>query len=88
MNSIKSLFEQKKHRSGYTGKLYNDGTFKQFIESANPYLFLSEMNKIKMDEESKQYLTLTKPVADYDYYFQDLKVLGKKRVTEFDNLEK
>jgi len=83
IKSIKAMFEKTKHRSGYTGKLYNEKSFKEFIESQNPYQFIVETNKIKvLSEDCKKYLDIMKSPIDYKLYFEDLQTLGKKEIQE------
>jgi AdoMet-dependent rRNA methyltransferase SPB1 len=83
IKSIKAMFEKKKHRSGYSGKLYNEHSFKDFIECSNPYQFITECNKIKLKtEECHKYVKATKPPMDYELYFEDLQLLGKKEVQQ------
>ena len=77
--------KEKKNRSGYNNDtLYVVKSFKDFIECANPYKFLFETNKIKIEtEECKKYLDVLKPNFDYNLYFNDIQILGK---TEFQHL--
>ena len=83
IKSIKAMFEQKRNRSGYSSKLYNERTFKEFIECPNPYQFLTEANKIKYNnEDSAKYLNVMKCPIDYNLYFEDILSLGKKEVQE------
>lgn len=83
IKSIKAMFDQKKSRGGYSGKLYNEKSFKDFIESANPYQFLTENNKIKiLTDDCKKYLQVMKCPMDYKLYFEDLLILGKKEIQE------
>jgi len=83
IKSIKSMFEKTKHRGGYSGKLYNEKSFKDFIESQNPYQFLVDANKIKpMTDDCKKYLEAMKCPMDYKLYFEDLQTLGKKEIQE------
>ncbi len=85
LKSIKAIFERKKNRSGYNNDtLYVVKNFKEFIECSNPYKFLFETNKIKIEtEECKKYLDVLKPNFDYNLYFNDIQILGK---TEFQHL--
>ncbi len=85
INSIKAMFERKKNRSGYnTDTLYIVKSFKDYIECSNPFKFLFETNKIKIQtEDCKKYLELVKKnPKDYELYFDDLQVLGRKEVEE------
>lgn len=83
IKSIKAMFEKTKHRSGYSGKLYNEKSFKEFIESQNPYQFLVEANKIKLlTDDCRRYLETMKCPMDYKLYFEDLQTLGKKEIQE------
>ena len=83
IKSIKAMFEKKKHRGGYFGKLYNEKSFKDFIESSNPYLFLTEANKIKiLTDDCKKYIEAMKCPLDYKLYFDDILILGKKEIQE------
>jgi len=83
IKSIKAMFEQKRNRSGYSSKLYNERTFKEFIECPNPYQFLTEINKIKYNnEDSTKYLNVMKCPIDYKLYFEDILILGKKEIQE------
>ena len=85
INSIKAMFDRKKNRSGYnTDTLFIVKSFKDFIECSNPFKFLFETNKIKIEtEECKKYLDVVKKnPKDYELYFDDLQVLGKKEMEE------
>ena len=85
INSIKAMFERKKNRSGYnTDTLYIVKSFKDYIECSNPFKFLFETNKIKIQtEDCKKYLELVKKnPKDYELYFDDLQVLGRKEIEE------
>ena len=85
INSIKAVFDRKKNRSGYnTGTLFIVKSFKDFIECSNPFKFLFETNKIKIESEKcKEYLdAMKKNPKDYELYFDDLQVLGKKVMEE------
>ena len=85
INSIKAMFDRKKNRSGYnTDTLFIVKSFSDFIECSNPFKFLFETNKIKIDtEKSKEYLDVVKKnPKDYELYFDDLQVLGKKEMEE------
>lgn len=83
IKSIKAMFEQKRNRSGYSSKLYNERTFKEYIECSNPYQFLTEVNKIKTNtEDSAKYLNAMKCPIDYKLYFEDILILGKKEIQE------
>jgi AdoMet-dependent rRNA methyltransferase SPB1 len=83
IKSIKAMFDQKVNRQGYSGKLYNERPFKDFVEAANPYQFLAETNKIKLStDKCKEYIKVMKCPIDYDLYFEDIQILGKKEVQE------
>ena len=85
INSLKAMFERKKNRSGYnTDTLFIVKSFKDFIECSNPFKFLFETNKIKIEtEDCKKYLNvINKNPKDYELYFDDLQVLGKKEMEE------
>ncbi len=83
IKSIKSMFDQKTNRSGYTGKLYNERSFKDYIECVNPYMYLNETNKIKIStDECRRFLSVMKCPIDYQLYFEDIQILGKKEVQE------
>ena len=84
VKSIKALFEQKKQRGGYNSEsMYIKRSFKEFIECQNPYQFVFETNQILADDDdSKEYIKLVKTPIDYETYFKDLKLLGKKEVQE------
>ena len=85
INSLKAMFERKKNRSGYnTDTLFIVKTFKDFIECSNPFKFLFETNKIKIEtEDCKKYISvINKNPKDYELYFDDLQVLGKKEMEE------
>ena len=85
INSIKAIFERKKNRSGYnTDTLFIVKTFKDFIECSNPFKFLFETHKIKVQtEDCKKYIELVKKQPkEYELYFDDLQVLGKKEMEE------
>ena len=85
INSIKAMFDRKKNRSGYnTDTLFIVKSFKDFIECSNPFKFLFETNRIKVDtEECKKYIEIVKnKPKDYELYFDDLQVLGKKEMEE------
>ena len=81
IKSIKSMFDRKKNRSGYSGKLYNEKSFKEFVECTNPYQFLSEYSKIKPNTDDwKKYMEVMKFPIDHKLYFEDLQILmGKKK---------
>jgi hypothetical protein len=49
IKSIKAMFERKKTRATTTGKVYNEASFKDYINCANPYLFLSENYKVNIN---------------------------------------
>jgi AdoMet-dependent rRNA methyltransferase SPB1 len=81
IKSIKAMFEQKVNRQGYSGKLFNLRSFKDFIEAVNPYQFLSETNKIQIStDKCSEYLKVMKCPVDYELYFEDIQLLGKKEV--------
>ena len=83
IKSIKSMFDQKVNRQGYSGKLYNERPFKDFVEAANPYQFLTETNKLKLStDKCKEYIKVMKCPIDYDLYFEDIQILGKKEIQE------
>ena len=85
INSIKAIFQRKKNRSGYyTDTLFIVKTFKDFIECSNPFKFLFETHKIKIEtEDCKKYINMVKnPPKEYLLYFDDLQVLGKKEMEE------
>ena len=85
INSIKAMFDRKKNRSGYnTDTLFIVKSFKDFIECSNPFKFLFETNKIKVEtEDCKKYIDILKnKPKDYELYFDDLQVLGKKEMEE------
>ena len=85
INSIKAMFDRKKNRSGYnTDTLFILKSFKDFIECSNPFKFLFETNKIKVEtEDCKKYVEIIKnKPKDYELYFDDLQVLGKKEMEE------
>ena len=85
INSIKAIFDRKKNRSGYnTDTLFIVKTFKDFIECSNPFKFLFETHKIKVEtEDCKKYIELVKKQPkEYELYFDDLQVLGKKEMEE------
>lgn len=84
VKSIKALFDQKKQRGGYNSEsMYIKRSFKEFIECQNPYQFIFETNQILFDDDdSKEYIKLVKTPIDYETYFKDLKLLGKKEVQE------
>jgi hypothetical protein len=49
VSSLKKLLETKRNRSGYgdrTGSLYQETDLFDFLESADPYPFLSTYNKV------------------------------------------
>ena len=88
INSIKAIFQRKKNRSGYyTDTLFIVKTFKDFIECSNPFKFLFETHKIKIEtEDCKKYINIIKnPPKEYLLYFDDLQVLGKKEMEELVN---
>ena len=84
INSIKAIFERKKNRSGYnTDTLFIVKTFKDFIECTNPFKFLFETHKIKIEtEDCQKYINIVKQPPEYKLYFDDLQVLGKKEMEE------
>jgi AdoMet-dependent rRNA methyltransferase SPB1 len=84
IKSIKAMFDKKKHRSGYnTESFYNKRTFKEFIECANPYQFLIDNNKIEIKtDDCKEYVKVCKAPSEYEFYFEDLQLLGKKEIQE------
>ena len=87
INSIKAIFERKKNRSGYnTDTLFIVKSFKDFIECPNPFKFLFETNKIKIQtDDCQKYIKLIdekKIPKEYLLYFDDLQVLGKKEMEE------
>ena len=85
INSIKAMFDRKKNRSGYnTDTLCIVKSFKDYIECSNPFKFLFETNKIKIEtEDCKKYISvINKNPKDYELYFDDLQVLGKKEMEE------
>ena len=86
INSIKAIFLRKKNRSGYnTDTLFIVKTFKDFIECSNPFKFLFETHKIKVEtEDCKKYIDIVQKKAppEYKLYFDDLQVLGKKEMEE------
>ncbi len=87
INSIKAIFERKKNRSGYNSDtLFIVKSFKDFIECPNPFKFLFETNKIKIQtDDCNKYLKIIdekKLPKEYALYFDDLQVLGKKEMEE------
>ena len=85
INSIKAIFQRKKNRSGYNSDtLFIVKTFKDFIECSNPFKFLFETHKIKIEtEDCKKYINIIeKHPKEYQLYFDDLQVLGKKEMEE------
>ena len=79
------MFAKKKNRAGYnTDTLFVVKSFKDYIECSNPFKFLFETNKIKIEtEDCKKYLNVVnKTPKDYQLYFDDLQVLGKKEMEE------
>ena len=85
INSLKAMFAKKKNRAGYnTDTLFVVKSFKDYIECSNPFKFLFETNKIKIEtEDCKKYLNVVnKTPKDYQLYFDDLQVLGKKEMEE------
>ena len=84
IKSIKGMFDKKVNRDGYsTTQLYHEKAFKDYIECANPYMFLKQTNKIKiLTDECKKYLNLLRCPMDYELYFEDIQSLGKKEVQE------
>ena len=79
------MFDRKKNRSGYnTDTLCIVKSFKDYIECSNPFKFLFETNKIKIEtDDCKKYIdVLNKKPKDYELYFDDLQVLGKKEMEE------
>ena len=85
INSLKAMFAKKKSRAGYnTDTLFIVKSFKDYIECSNPFKFLFETNKIKIEtDECKKYLNVVQKMPkDYLLYFDDLQVLGKKEMEE------
>jgi AdoMet-dependent rRNA methyltransferase SPB1 len=83
IKSIKAMFDRKNNRQGYSGKLYNEKTFSNFVECSNPYQFLIENNKIIVSTDNcKKYLNAMRPPFDYSLYFEDIQLLGKKEIQE------
>ena len=85
INSLKAMFAKKKSRAGYnTDTLFIVKSFKDYIECSNPFKFLFETNKIKIEtDDCKKYLNgVQKMPKDYLLYFDDLQVLGKKEMEE------
>ena len=80
------MLAKKKNRAGYnTDTLFVVKSFKDYIECSNPFKLLFETNKIKIEtEDCKKYLNVVnKMPKDYQLYFDDLQVLGKKEMEEF-----
>ena len=85
INSLKAMFAKKKSRAGYnTDTLFIVKSFKEYIECSNPFKFLFETNKIKIEtDDCKKYLNVVQKMPkDYLLYFDDLQVLGKKEMEE------
>ena len=85
INSLKAMFANKKSRAGYnTDTLFIVKSFKDYIECSNPFKFLFETNKIKIEtDDCKKYLNVVQKMPkDYLLYFDDLQVLGKKEMEE------
>jgi len=83
IRSIRAMFEQKRNRQGYSNKLYIERTFREFVECSNPYLFLTEVNKIKVTaDDTAKYINVMKCPLDYKLYFEDIQILGKKEIQE------
>ena len=85
INSLKAMFAKKKSRAGYnTDTLFIVKSFKDYIECSNPFKFLFETNKIKIEtDDCKKYLNVVQKIPkDYLLYFDDLQVLGKKEMEE------
>lgn len=82
--SIKAIFDKKRSREGYnTTSLFIKKTFKDFIECNNVYDFLYHTNKITVStDDCKKYLSVVKPINEYNIYFEDIQLLGKKEFGE------
>jgi len=67
---LKKLLLNKVNRSGYKesvgGALYQETDFIEFLESQDPYVFLSTYNKFKIDPKSKEAFKSLLPPADID----------------------
>jgi len=71
IKSIKAMFDGKVNRGGYSAnQLFQQKSFKDFVECQNPYQFLKETNKIKIiSDECKKYLNFMKCPFEYELYF-------------------
>lgn len=84
ISSLKKLLEVKRNRSGYSEKkgqtLYLETDFWEFLECADPYEYLSNYNKFKFDDKSKELFKTMAPPDETEENCKDLKVLGKREL--------
>jgi len=91
ITSLKRLLDKKKkNRTGYEDEkhvLYDETTFFDYLESEDPYEYLTKFNRLIIDEKSKDILKkheqALKPPTDLELVVQDIKVLGRR---EFSHL--
>ena len=83
--SLKQLLTEKKNRAGYNedskGLIYGTIKLSDFVKSMNPYQALKEASKIGIDEEGKKYLDMVTPPDDLGDICKDVKVLGKRELS-------
>jgi AdoMet-dependent rRNA methyltransferase SPB1 len=86
INSLKKLLDVKKNRSGYdvdgSGAFYKEANFSEFMESRDPYRYLSTCHKLVLDEKCKTHIFKTvTPPNQLKNIVEDLKVLGRSDLT-------
>lgn len=84
ISSIKKLMDTKKRdRQGYGNRtiLYEEADFSDFMESQDPYQFLSTVNKFHLDQKYKQEIVpVLKVPKELEEIVRDIKVLGKREM--------
>ncbi|CDW82321.1 pre-rrna processing protein ftsj3 [Stylonychia lemnae] len=86
ITSLKKLLENKVNRGGYTensgnmGTLYQETDFIEFLESQDPYVFLSAYNKFKIDDKTKDIFKTQPPPDEIFIICDDLKVCGRREL--------
>lgn len=86
ITSLKKLLTTKRNRSGYDDNagqgLFTTCDLSEFILSQEPHEFLTNFNSFKIDEKAKEMIKDLKPPADLEIICQDLKVCGRKELSD------
>lgn len=80
---MKKLFEQKRHRGGYSdeknsGAFYKEVSFQDFIDAEDPYVLLQTVHRFSLDDKVKEgAFKVISPPNDIEEICKDVQVLGK-----------